>query len=375
MKYFIKELSCLNRKDEIGMLCRKLDEINYEQVYEPEESDLIFIYTCGSVDTFVSRSTKTIEEFVKKYKEQKIIVGGCLPATCPDIVKNIFDGVICTPTNFSALQDACGIDMKREDLREVTASYDEETRTTNIVVVKGCIRKCSYCVISRGVGSIMSKSLDDIEKQIVNQLSQGIKRFRLLGDSVGDYGIDIGLTIEDLLNRIDAIDAEFEIIIRDFHPFMFLKYYDTILKLVKRKRITSLEVPIQSGSERILKLMNRPVDVVELKAKLMDISRYNCNLGTDIIVGFPSETDEDFAKTLDFIEKIHFSSISVNVYSDQPNTISSQMEEKVNKKTIFKRCMMIQDTGLSAENQEYMEYQIGKIFRVGKIAEDFAEDI
>ncbi|MBC8580747.1 radical SAM protein [Zhenhengia yiwuensis] len=375
MKYFIKELSCLNRRDEIKILCRKLDAIGYEQVFAPEESDLSFIYTCGSVDTFVSRSAKTIEEFVKKYKEQKVIVCGCLPATCPDLLKRIFGGVTCTPTDFSALSDACDIQMTREDMKEVISSYDENMQISNIVVVKGCVRKCSYCVISRGVGSIMSKSLEKIEIEIIDQLSKGVKRFQLLGDSVGDYGIDIGLSIEDLLKRIDAIDEKFEIYIRDFHPFMFLKYYDTIRELVKKKRLVSLEVPIQSGSERILKLMNRPVDVTKLKEKLIEIAQYDCKLGTDLIVGFPSETDEDFDMTMDFIKKVHFSSISVNVYSDQPNTISSKMPEKVNKKKIFTRCMMIHDNGLNAENQEYMEYQIGKIFKVEKIANDFEFNI
>lgn len=99
---------------------------------------------------------------------------------------------------------------------------------------------------------------------------------------------------------------KFEIVIRDFYPFMFLKYYNTIWELVKKKHLVSLEVPIQSGSERILKLMNRPVDVIELKERLFEISQHDCKLETDLIVGFSSETDENFDITMDFIKKVHF---------------------------------------------------------------------
>ena len=362
MKFYFTKLSCERRDDEIESIKEKLllskDNAIVEKI---EESDVIIFYTCGVATATIERGIKKIVEMQKDYPQKKLIVCGCMPAINLEKLRTVFDGPVCTPTDFAALDAYIGYHLTREDIKKVRSCYEEDDRTRlNVIVEKGCIRKCSYCAIGRAVGKIMSKNLDDIIKVVEKGIKEGAKCIILRGDSVGDYGCDLGTNIGELLTGIDELDGKFTINIEDLHPVIFLKYYDVFKKLVKKKRIVELMIPIQSGSPRIIELMNRRVDLDLLTKRILEIKEAGVNVTTDIIIGFPGETDEDFNMTYEMLGKIDFSYINVNIYGEHKSAPSYTMENKVPQKMMLRRSIKLLQSDLNI-SREMLEFQTGFI--------------
>lgn len=362
MKFFFTKLSCERREDEIESIkeyiCSSRDGSLVENI---EDSDVIIFYTCGVATATIERGIKKIKEIQKDFPQKKLIVCGCMPAINLERLRTVFDGPTCTPTDFSALDEYLDYHLTREDIKKVKGCYEEDDKTRlNIIVEKGCIRRCSYCAIGDAVGKIMSKDSDEIIRVIEKGIKEDARCINLQGDSVGDYGYDIGMNLGELLKRIDNLDGEFTIEIEDLHPVIFLKHYETLKKLIDKKRIVELLIPIQSGSPRVLKAMNRPIDVELLTERILEIKKAGTNVNTDIIIGFPGETDEDFDMTYDLLKKVNFSYINVNVYGEHKSAPSYAMENKVSQKKMLRRSVRILQSNFNI-SREMLEFQMGFI--------------
>ena len=331
-----------------------------------DQAGIILYYTCSVTQTAVDRAMSRIEDIVENHPDKKVVVCGCLPAMELDKLRKIYSGPICTPTDFSALSDIINCTISREDMLQVKGIYDEEQQQMNIIIVKGCIRRCSYCAIYKSVGPLMSKPADKIVAFMQECCEKGIRKFNFQGDSVGDYGVDLQTNLRQLLMRVNDMPGDFQIFIEDLHPAIFLKYYDCFEKLILDGRCKHLMIPIQSGSEAVLAKMNRPIDVEELRMKLLSVKELGIRLDTDIIIGFPGETEKDFDETVTMLKEVQFDNITINLYSDRPNTEASLMEGKILSKTMLKRCMKLSAQGIRAFDKDMLDYQLGHEFRLRK---------
>jgi MiaB/RimO family radical SAM methylthiotransferase len=388
-KFYFCNKSCYRRQEEIQRVAKFLIVNGYQRTTDLPNADLVVFFTCGfnqsKVHEMIGQLNK-IKSSIKKNAE--LMVGSCWPKTDKESLDRVFSGKVITPTDFSVLnelrdikirfeeiQSSCYVEEKLDPLSRLASYYKSEgfistlkelvpksykfifhgnsKKRKIIMLSKGCLRKCSYCAIRFATGSLQSKPLDIVMNQITEGLESGYMRFDLYADSIGDYGLDIGNNLGDIFDQLIAINRKFSIGIYDFHPRSFLKYFNKLESLCQSGKIHYLYVPLQSGNQRILQLMHRPCDINDLKNKLLTIKKHNkVFLQTSIIVGFPTETDDEFQDTVDFLEAVAFNHVYIHFYSDMPNTESSQLDGKIDKKTMRNRLNHILATDIKHTKRE-----------------------
>ncbi len=226
-------------------------------------------------------------------------------------------------------------------------------------ISRGCLENCSYCAIRRAIGTLVSQPIDGIVKQFYNGLEKGYKDFIILGDDVGAYGRDYGQTFPNLISRlVDELGsitnnesgsnnhlADVAFHIQEIHPKWLILYKQTFLNLIKSKKMKSILCPIESGNDRILDLMNRRYNVDEI-LEFFQKARSICpdiEFSTHVIVGFPSETDEEFEDSLRIVKKIHFDNVTVFPYDQKEGMPASKITPQVDDRTIQRRLQKAQE--------------------------------
>lgn len=214
-----------------------------------------------------------------------------------------------------------------------------------IRVARGCGETCSYCAIRFAVGPLRSRPLDDILAQFDQGLSEGYRVFNLVADDIGPYGADSGSSLAELLAGVFARQGDFRLVLTDINPRYMIRYAGEVTEILaaNSSRIELLKVPIQSGSDRMLQLMERPYTADQLRRCLGELRRLapQLPLDTHILVGFPGETEADFEQTVDLLRAVRFDRIQAYWYSDRPNTPAAEMTPKVPDAAIEHRVRML----------------------------------
>jgi tRNA A37 methylthiotransferase MiaB len=203
----------------------------------------------------------------------------------------------------------------------------------------GCNSNCSYCGIKEAIGPHKSKSIEKIIGEFRQGLNKGYKHFVINADDIGAYGTDINSSFAELLDKLTNISGEYDISIANLSPRWLIKYIDDLEKIFKRKKIMRLSVPIQSGSSRILKLMNRYPDTDKIKDAFLRLKTAfpKLSLHTHVILGFPTETDEDLKHTLYFIKNSNISAGQIKPFSCKAGSGAEHIVPKVSQEEIYKR--------------------------------------
>ena len=233
-----------------------------------------------------------------------------------------------------------------------------------IKIQDGCENFCSYCIIPYVRGKCRSKNFQTVLEEIQNYVQHGYKEVVLTGIHTGNYGVDLGTDFAALLREIVKIN---ELVRLRISSIEITELTDEVLQIIRDNDVIvdHLHIPLQAGSDKILRLMNRKYDLAYFKQKMEQIReiRPDVSLTTDIIVGFPFETEEDFQDTLSFVREVQFSKVHVFPYSRRSGTVAADMAEQVPgdvKKDRVRRLL-----ALSKELEtEYMKKFIGKTLPV-----------
>ncbi|MFA5199994.1 MAG: radical SAM protein, partial [Candidatus Omnitrophota bacterium] len=204
----------------------------------------------------------------------------------------------------------------------------------------GCSWSCSYCSMKKAIGSAKSKPIQTVLEEVKKAVSQKKFKLNIISSDSGSYGLDIDLTLPQILKEILAQDERIVIeFVQDLNPFFFCKYKNELVKLIATGRIKSTSVPFQSGSERILKLMNRRLDFSEFRETIKEIKKVNpaFKLRTQVIIGFPTETDDDFLKTMELLGDCNFNEVDLFAYYEGDGTVSQTITPKVSVEVISRR--------------------------------------
>ena len=199
-------------------------------------------------------------------------------------------------------------------------------------IAEGCRGKCSYCTIRRAIGGLESKPLDDLLVELRSGLREGARRINVISSDTGSWGTDRGETLPELLRAVLAEDENLVIqFIQDLHPSWICRYGPELEELVATGRIRSILTAVQSGSERVLSLMRRPTDLALFRRTLKALRRASprLRLRTQIIVGFPSETEEDLRETMALVRACRFDEVDVFTYFETPSMASAKIQPKV----------------------------------------------
>ncbi|MEM4215299.1 MAG: tRNA (N(6)-L-threonylcarbamoyladenosine(37)-C(2))-methylthiotransferase [Candidatus Pacearchaeota archaeon] len=331
-------------------------------------ADVVIINSC----IVKGPTLKKMEERIKHFsiKKAKLIVAGCMPEVFLDRIKKFApEASIVSVHHIKDIIKAVKGILENKRLEFVGKTKEiklnlpriSENKTIGIIqIAQGCINDCSYCIVKRVKGNLFSYPIESIIKDVKNALAQGCKEIWLTSQDNACYGVDRGNNeLSLLLKEILSLKGRFFVRLGMMNPSSLLPIVDDIIECYKSdKMFKFLHLPVQSGSDRILKLMNRNYKVKDF---LFIVNKFRntfpeLNLSTDIIVGFPGETREDFRKTLELVEKIRPDIINVSKFWPMPGTKAAtlkQIDEKEKKKRATKLMKLHNKIALE-KNKEFV---------------------
>jgi tRNA-2-methylthio-N6-dimethylallyladenosine synthase len=378
-KLFIETLGCaMNVRDTEHMIAELNREETYELTEELSEADLIIINTCSVREKPVAKLFSEIGVFKKRRKEgAKIGVAGCTASHLgEEIIKRapVVDFVLGA-RNVSKITEV----VNKKHAVEVSTDYDESTYAfgeyrTNpfkamVNISIGCDKSCTFCIVPHTRGDEISIPSDLLVQEITKAVKGGAKEVMLLGQNVNNYGRRFGGTEEKidftgLLQKISKIEGLERIRFTSPHPLhmddAFLEEFASNPKICKQ-----IHVPLQSGSTELLKRMKRGYSKEWFLNRCEKIRTLcpEATISTDVIVGFPGESDADFEETMDVLEQVRFEQMFSFKYSPRPYTEAAEFEAQVPDEVAGERLTRLQ-TRHTRILDEVMDAQLGKIHRV-----------
>lgn len=368
-KFLIKTLGCKVNSYESEFIRNLFLEEGYEEV--EENADVCIINTCTVTNTADNKSKQVINNIKKNNKDAIVIAMGCFCQFRNSEIEDLIDADIILgnknkhkvfeylkeyESNHKRIIDF--VDMNKDDIDfdDMEIKGYKHHHRVFIKIEDGCNNFCSYCIIPYVRGRVRSKEFNKCLMEVNDLALSGHKEIVLSGIHTGQYNSD-GKRLSDLINEISKVDQIKRIRLSSVE---IVELDDKMMDIIKNnnKFISHLHIPLQAGSDHILKLMNRRYDKKYFK-KLVDKIRENRNdisLTTDVIVGFPGETEEDFKETLDFCEKIGFTKIHVFPYSDRSGTVASRMKDKIPGNIKKDRVRRLIDLSNKLEKEYYLKH-------------------
>lgn len=370
MKVGICSLGCKVNIYESELVTNILKNNNYTVVDFEDKADIYIINTCSVTNESDKKSRKMINRAKKNNPAAIIIVMGCYSqVNAEDIdvdivlgnkdkskIVEIIEEYIKTKQKKKIIYDLTKVDFEKMEI----TNFDSHTRAF-VKIQDGCNAFCSYCIIPYVRGRVRSKDPEDVIKEVTTLVEKGYKEIVLTGIHTGRYGTDINTTLEELLNKLVNIPNIYRIRLSSIE---INEITPGIKELLKENKVMAkhLHIPLQSGSNKILKLMNRRYNKEEFLSmvdNLKDIP--DISLTTDLIVGFPNEGEEEFNETIDTLKKIGFTKIHTFPYSKRKGTPAAIMDNQVSPEEKKKRVHRILDLSNKYEHNFY-ESKIGKIY-------------
>ena len=363
-------LGCAKALVDSELLLGGLKNENFIITKEPKEADTILINTCGFLDIARQESIDTILqacELKKTGSLKQLIVMGCLSERYPDqLSKEIpeVDQFFGSNDHKQIISFITGKDYTKQD-----PLYFRSLMTPNhyayIKIAEGCDNGCSFCSIPIMRGLQKSRSVDSILWEAEKLVESGVKELLIIAQDSTSYGWDLNpkVYLNELIPSLDSLGFEW-IRLHYAHPAHLSK--KIIDALAESKNFCNyLDMPIQHGSDRILKSMRRGLGQDGIRNKINDLREMipNIRIRTTLIVGYPNETENDFKELYDFIDEMQFDRLGVFTYSEEEGTLAEKLDDNVPNELKNERKSIIMDlqANISAEKNEKM---IGKTYKV-----------
>ena len=388
--FYLENYGCQMNKADSNSLINSLMQEGFIQTEDYQNADNIIINTCSvrahAEERVFSRVKLFNAERKKNKKNTKLIIMGCMAQTSKNILENlgvdkIFD-VYNEMNILDYMKDEEVFIKKFNDNYIFSKSYVDKDKPHKafLPISHGCNNWCSYCIVPHTRGKMVSRKSSEIIEEVKRLIESGAKEITLLGQNVNSYGLDIEneVSFTDLLYLIDkTIDktvGESKVWIRFLtsHPKDFDK--DLANAIWNLKNIGKhIHLPFQSGSNRILKLMNRKYDKEEYIKKISYLREYadDFPISTDIIVGYADETNEEYKETLDLLKEIGFEDAYLYKYSEREGSIAYKKKVKYDEKVGSERLRELVDFQRVLA-QKLLNKQVGK--RAEIMIDDIAKD-
>lgn len=355
MKFNIITFGCKVNQYESNMMKENMLSSNFFYTEDLTDANIIIVNTCSVTNVADKKCLKMIRRLKREYSNAILVVAGCSSQNKQSVYESLDIDILIGNRDKSIIDKLIKEYIETEkkyvkfyndrnlDFEDMYISDYNHTRAF-IKIEDGCDNFCSYCIIPYVRGSVRSKDFDKVIKEAKELAKHGHKEIVLTGIHTGHY-LNNGYDLTDLINELSKIDDIKRIRISSIEV---TELNDKFLDMLKNndKVCDHLHIPLQAGSDEILKRMNRKYDLAYYEEKIKKIRsiRPNISISTDIIVGFPYETEELFLNTLEFSKKIKFSKIHVFPYSVRVGTAAANMKEQVDevvKKMRVKRLMAV----------------------------------
>jgi len=337
-KFYIETFGCKFNQADSELIRKVLVEKGYKEVSK-NEADFVVINTCGVVEKTERKITKLSLKI--RGSGKKVIFAGCLPRISPQISLEFSDGMI-GPTNILDLpmviekvlkgKRATSIEPKLIDKASFCAFFRPKNTVISIIqIAEGCLLKCSYCATKLAKGNVKSFDKNHILNNVKLSLRQGSKEIQLTSQDLATYGGEIGkLLLPELLHEISKIDEEFRVRLGMMSPGFTMRILNEMLKIMEDDKFYKFfHLPVESGSNEILKAMRRNYKREECLSLIKKINeKFELNLiSTDVIVGFPGESEKDFKETVELIKEIKPEILHIFRYSKREGTSSFSLKD------------------------------------------------
>ena len=378
----LSTLGCKLNFSETSSIANNLEKNNFKVVPFNQYADAYIINTCSVTENADNKFKVFVNKALKINPNAFVAAIGCYAQLKPeellsvkgvDLVLgasekfNIVNYLQNIDQDFSKFDHSCNIN----DVDSFIETYSTNSRTRAFLKVQdGCDYKCSFCTIPLARGKSRSNSIENVVKNVKEIISNGIKEIVLTGINLGDFGkrqSDSFVTNEDflgLIKTLDKIDGVERYRVSSIEPNLLT---DEIISFISKsnKFVPHFHIPLQSGSDQILKKMRRryKTDLYESRVKLIRKLIPNASIGVDVIVGFPGETDEMFLETYNFIEKLDVTYLHIFSYSERENTKAIELNGVVPKKTRNKRSKLLRLLSASKKTSFYKN-NIGNDYNV-----------
>ena len=357
-------------------------------VESEEEADIIVFNTCcirENAENHAFGNIGNLKKLKKRKKELIVAVGGCMAQEegKAQLLKEKFPFIDIIFGTHNVAELGALIDALREKRKKQVSVLPERKETEDHItpvrtsypnawvnITYGCNNFCTYCIVPYVRGRERSRRAEVILEEVESLVKEGYKEITLLGQNVNSYNSDGqgGMSFPELLDRCARIEGKFRLRFMTSHPKDFTK--ELALVMQKHDKICNLlHLPVQAGSDRILALMNRRYTREKYMSEIRMLRELipNCAVTTDLIVGFPTETEEDFLQTLSLVKEADFSSAFTFVYSPRTGTKAAQMEGRIPEEVSKDRIMRLVDAVNENTRLKSLEY-------VGKVTEILCED-
>jgi len=335
-------LGCKVNQYETENLCELFLSDGFDVVNLNEEADIYVVNSCTVTSTSDKKTLKVIRRLKKQNPAAKIVLTGCMPQAFPDDAMAIKEADVITGThNRKALLDAVKKSLvtrekivniipyeRKEDFEKMSVKALRGRTRAFVKIEDGCERYCSYCIIPKARGPVRSKPLEDIRKELEALGENGYKEVVLVGINLSSYGKDMGLRLIDAVKVACEVEKIERIRLGSLEPELLsdddLEEMSKLLKFCPQ-----FHLALQSGCDKTLKAMNRHYDCKEFSRIVKKIREVfdNPSITTDIMVGFPGETEEDFNESVRFAEEIKFAKAHVFAYSPREGTVAAKKEQ------------------------------------------------
>ena len=353
-----------------------------------EYADLILFQSCGLTQQKATVSLNIIKEIQRKRKKgSKLVVWGCLPKIDPETLARVYQDLTFTEADLSQLDKLIGsahsidktdanhllpkwpleesigkgvliryegsrfaraimsLALKYESLidSEINICRQNDPSFFYIKIATGCLSNCAYCGVRKSRGIVKSRPVETVVEEFREGLRKGFNNFSLMGTDLGAYGKDLDCTLVDLLKEILEIEGDFKIGLRNINPSHLKSMLTELRPVLESNKVWYLECPAESGSNRILRLMNRRYTIEEYRKCIREI-RNACPkivIRTQLMVGFPTETEQDFAETVRLLDEGLFDVAEVYKYSARPGTAAAGMVPQVSEQTKKQRYLKL----------------------------------
>lgn len=346
MKVFCITLGCKVNQYESQATLGLLTAKGYGTASSLEEADIILLNSCTVTGTSDQKVRQTLRRARRKNPGAVLVLSGCMPQAFPKEAQELDDADIVLGNANRALLPghiqqylssrqrivdipAHGAGDKFESMK--VTDFHERTRAF-IKIEDGCNRFCSYCIIPTARGRVRSKPLDELKEELVSLAAKGYQEVVLVGINLSAYGQEWGLELCDAVEAACAVPGIRRVRLGSLEPDRMTNA--TIERLAAQNKLCpQFHLSLQSGCNRTLREMNRHYTAAEYEAIVQKLRACfpGAAITTDVMVGFPGETEEDFQESLQYVQKISFAKVHVFAYSPRPGTVAAKMEKQVTR--------------------------------------------
>ncbi len=378
MKVAFFTLGCKVNQYETEVLTAKFKANGFEVVPCEQNADVYVVNSCTVTASGDKKTRQTLRKFKRANPASVVALTGCFPQAFPDVAgkipeadvitgsynrQSLFDNVMLCLNSGNRIIDITP-HKKGESFEKMSVSSFSDRTRAFVKIEDGCDRYCSYCIIPTARGPIRSKSLEDLKAELEQIAKAGYKEVVLVGINLSSYGKDTGNRLIDAIELACSIDGIERVRLGSLEPELLTD--DDIKRMsMQSKMCPQFHLSLQSGCDATLKRMNRHYTSAEYYEIVEKIRKHfdNSSITTDVMVGFAGETEEEFKKSLEFVEKVGFAKVHVFPYSIREGTVAAKMPNQVTRQEKENRAHIMAQTAQKGTDV-FLQVQLGKIEKV-----------